>query len=252
LMTLSIRDANGVRWAPRADTLGGATATTAWALLALQQANAEPELRAAALATIASQRGPDGWATPYATARAIRALRASWVGTTASPRVAITLNGERLVEQSSGLMTATLRLDLAATRLRATNYVTTTIVGGSALLSYQLSGVVTPSVSLNDPLVLQDALQDGSIRLTVLVRQPIAFALLEIPLPPRADVRVYPTSGPLVFVTQTPERLLYASERLMPGLYELRYQAHANERDVFRVPPPTFRSISGNGGFAAP
>jgi hypothetical protein len=220
--------------------------------LALQQANAEPPLRAAALATIAAQRGPDGWATPYATARAIIALRAGWVGTPVSPRVAIALNGERLVEQSSGFVTATLRLDLAATRLRATNLLTTTIVGGSALLSYRLSGVVTPSMSLDDPLVLQDALEDGSIRLTVLVRQPIPFALLDIPLPPRADVHIYPMNGPLVLVAQTPERLLYASERLLPGLYELRYQAPTNKRDVFRVPQPVFRSISGNGGFAAP
>jgi hypothetical protein len=252
LKALSIRDASGVRWAPRADTLGGATAITAWALLALQQANVEPELRTAALATIAAQRGPDGWATPYATARAMMALRVSWVGATASPRVAIELNGERLVEQSSGLVTATLRLDLAATRLRATNYLTTTIVGGSALLSYRLSGVVTTSVNLDSPLVLRDALEDGSIRLTVLVRQPIAFAVLDIPLPPRADVRVYPMSGPLVFVAQTPERLIYASEQLLPGLYELRYRAHTNERDVFQVPQPMFRSISGNGVLAAP
>lgn len=248
LNALAIRDTNGVHWAARADTLGGATAITGLALLALQQANIEPQLRTAALANIAATRGPDGWGSPYATARAIIALRAIWLGTALPPRIAIELNGERLVEQSSGLMTATLRLDLPSTRLRSTNLLTTTIiggVGGSALLSYRLSGVVTTPVSLDGTLLLRDELEGGIVRLTLLVRQPIPFALLDVPLPPGADVQVRPNSGPMVLVAHTPERLLFATDRLVPGLYEFRYQLQGNEQQVFRVPQPQLRQMSG-------
>jgi alpha-2-macroglobulin len=255
---LALRDSGQPIWIGDAAGVMDDTAATAMVGLALEAAERSSPLSIEIRQTLAGRRGVNGWGDPLATARALQFLRVSWPSVQQPSGMTVDLNGERLLVQTSGPMTATHRIELAGARLKDTNTLTIT-ADGPLLLSYRLDQAVAASQAAGpvqfiyeradqrtQPLSLASLSPERPImiRMTLLVRERVPFAQIVIPLPPGVAVELQSSAAPLALVQQTPSRMIFASHALEAGVYELRYELRPSYAGEFQLPPPEL----GRGG----